>query len=192
MALKPFMPKLRKWSRTLHRDLSFFFSGVIVIYAISGIAMNHKKDFNADYVIRQETRQLSGTFPKTQEDFTKEYVLELLEPLQEENNYTKHYFPDKSRMKVFLKGGSSLVVEMQTGKALYESVKKRPVLSAFNRLHYNPGRWWTIFSDVFAVSLLIITFTGIIMLKGNKGLWGRGGVELVIGILVPIVFIFLI
>ena len=30
----------RKWSRIIHRDLSFFFAGMILIYAISGIVMN--------------------------------------------------------------------------------------------------------------------------------------------------------
>lgn len=170
--------------------LIVFFSGVILVYAISGLVLNHKKDFNSDYIIRQETLQIPGEFPKSRTEFTEEYVLTLLNPLEEQKNYTKHYFPNERQMKVFIKGGSSLVVDMQTGKALYESVKKRPVISALNRLHYNPGRWWTIFSDIFAVSLLIITLTGIVMLKGKKGIWGRGGIELTVGILIPLLFIF--
>lgn len=190
MALKPNMSFIRKWSRYIHRDLSFFFSGVILVYAISGVVLNHKKDFNSDYIIRQHTLQIPGEFPKSQTEFSKEYVLTLLQPLEEQENYTKHYFPNERQMKVFIKGGSSLVVDIQTGKALYESVKKRPVISALNRLHYNPGKWWTIFSDIFAVSLLLITLTGIVMLKGKKGLWGRGGIELAIGILIPLLFIF--
>lgn len=191
MPLKPFLPTLRKWSRNIHRDLSFLFSGVIFVYAISGIALNHKKDFNSDYVITQQELQIPDTFPKQPSDFTKTYVLTLLEPLKEEQNYTKHYFPNGKQMKVFIKGGSSLVVDMESGKALFESVKKRQVLSALNRLHYNPGKWWTIFSDIFAVSLLVITLSGMIMLKGKKGLWGRGGIELLIGIAIPLSFIFL-
>lgn len=182
---------LRKWSRIIHRDLSYFFAGVIFIYAVSGLLLNHKKDFNADYSIRQEKMQIPGHFPKTQSDFTKDYVLTLLEPLDEKQNYTKHYFPDNRQMKVFIKGGSSLVVNMENGQALYESVKKRPVLSALNRLHYNPGLWWTVFSDIFAISLLLITLSGLIMVKGPKGLWGRGGIELIAGILIPLGFIFL-
>lgn len=182
---------LRKWSRIIHRDLSYFFAGVIFIYAVSGLLLNHKKDFNADYSIRQEKMQIPGHFPKTQADFTKDYVLTLLEPLDEKQNYTKHYFPDNRQMKIFIKGGSSLVVNMENGQALYESVKKRPVLSALNRLHYNPGQWWTVFSDIFAISLLLITLSGLIMVKGTKGLWGRGGIELIAGILIPLGFIFL-
>lgn len=190
MNFKTLLPGLRKWSRTIHRDLSYFFSGVILIYAVSGLALNHKKDFNSDYTIRQEVMQIPGTFPKESALFTKEYVLTLLQPLQEEKNYTKHYFPNENQMKVFIKGGSSLVVDTHTGKALFESIKKRPVFSALNRLHYNPGRWWTIFSDIFVLSLLIITLTGLIMVKGKKGIGGRGGIELIAGILIPLAFIF--
>lgn len=94
-------------------------------------------------------------------------------------------------MKVFIKGGSSLTVNTETGEAYYESVKKRPILSSLNRLHYNPNRNWTIFSDIFAVSLIVITLTGLVMLKGRKGFWGRGGIEFAAGILIPLAFILL-
>ena len=76
------------------------------------------------------------------------------------------------------------------GDGIYLSIKKRPVISWFNRLHYNPSRWWTVFSDIFILSLLIITFTGLIMIKGPKGFWGRGGIEFALGLLIPIGFIF--
>ena len=46
-----FMQRVRKWSRSLHRDLSYFFTGVLVVYAVSGFMLNHKKDFNSDYSI---------------------------------------------------------------------------------------------------------------------------------------------
>lgn len=45
------------------------------------------------------------------------------------------------------------------------------------------------FSDVFAGSLVLITLTGLVMVHGGKGLWGRGGIELVAGILFPLLFI---
>ena len=147
--------KFRKWCHILHRDLSFFFAGVILIYAFSGIMLNHKRDFNSDYSITQKEYRIAGNFPKA------------------------------------IKGGSSLTVNTETGEAYYESVKKRPILSSFNRLHYNPNRNWTIFSDIFAVSLIVITLTGLVMLKGRKGFWGRGGIEFAAGILIPLAFILL-
>lgn len=188
---KNFTKQLRKWSRIVHRDLSFFFSGVIIIYAISGFVLNHKKDFNSDYSIKSYSFSVEGNYPLSQEKFSKDKVISILAPYNEASNYTKHYFPDNESMKVFLKGGSSLVVDLSNGKALYEQVKKRPIISQFNWLHYNPNKWWTIFSDIFSFSLIIITLTGLIMTKGKKGLWGRGGIELIIGIIIPLLFIVL-
>ena len=54
-------------------------------------------------------------------------------------------------MKVFLKGGSNLLVNVKTGEAVYESVTRRPLIGAMSRLHYNPGQWWTYFADIFAI-----------------------------------------
>lgn len=183
-----FIKKLRKWSRIFHRDLSFFFSGVIIIYAISGFVLNHKKDFNSDYSITLHTFNLKGNYPLSKTYFTNDRVLSMLEPYNETDNFTKHYFPNDTTLKVFLKGGSSLVVDLTNGDGLYEQLRKRAFISQMNRLHYNPHKWWTIFSDIFAFSLIVITLTGLIMTRGKKGLWGRGGIELIIGIIIPLIF----
>ena len=94
-------------------------------------------------------------------------------------------------MKVFLKGGSTLEVDLQTGAGVYDRLRKRPILGDFVRLHYNPGRWWTYFSDLFAIALIIITLSGLFLARGKKGLRGVGGLELVLGILIPLLFLLL-
>ena len=45
------MKTLRKWSRILHRDIGYFFIGTTLIYAISGIALNHMSDWNPNYSV---------------------------------------------------------------------------------------------------------------------------------------------
>ena len=169
------MSAVRKWSRPVHRDLSFFFSGVLLIYAVSGFMLNHKRDFNSDYSVRRTELVFAQEIPR----------------VGEEGNYLKHYFPEPDRLKVFIRGGSSLTVDLASGHAVYESIRKRPVLSSLNRLHYNPSRWWTVFSDVFLAGLIVIVLSGLVMMRGPKGLRGRGGVELIAGILIPLLFIFL-
>ena len=160
---------VRKWSRIIHRDLSFFFAGMVLIYAISGIVMNHRNTINPNFSITRKEYKIAENLP---------------------DNYTKHYFPQADVMKVFLKGGSNLLVNVKTGEAVYESITRRPLIGAMSRLHYNPGQWWTYFADIFAVGLIIITLSGVIMLKGNKGIIGRGGIELIAGILIPLLFLF--
>lgn len=185
--MKDIMTSVRKWSRTLHRDLSYVFSGVLLVYAMSGFMLNHKNDFNSNYKIEQH-RYTIAELPETVDDA---YARSLLEQWGEADNFTAVYDFDAESFKVFIRGGSSLLVNRNTGEAIYESIKKRPVISAINRLHYDPSRYWTWFSDIFLLSLVVIILTGLVMVKGKHGLWGRGGIELLIGIAIPILFMVL-
>lgn len=180
----------RKWSRYIHRDLSFLFAGMILVYALSGILMNHRKELNPHYSVNRHEYQIS-TDLSDKTKVNESLVLALLDDIDERDNYTKYYFPRENEMKVFLKGGSSLVVDIKSGAAVYEQLIRRPLLSDMVKLHYNPGRWWTHFSDFFAVSLIVITLTGMVMVKGPKGFWGRGGILFLIGVLIPILFVIL-
>ena len=183
--------RLRRWARIIHRDLSYFFAGVVIIYAVAGIVLNHKRDFNSDYSIRRSEVQLPGTFPQSQE-VDSQTAREMLRAVDPDARYAKHYASGEDRIKIFVAGGSILEVELQSGKAVYEKLSRRPIISSMNRLHYNPNRWWTRFSDVFAVSLLLITLTGLVMVPGRNGLKGRGGIELAAGIAIPILFLLLL
>lgn len=185
--MKDIMNSVRRWSRTLHRDLSYVFSGALLVYAVSGFMLNHKSDFNANYSIEQHRYTIEGVPEEVDDD----YARSLLEQWGEADNFTAVYDFDAESFKVFIRGGSSLLVNRNTGAAIYESVKKRPVITAINRLHYNPSHLWTWFSDIFLLSLVTIVFTGLVMVKGKHGLWGRGGIELLIGIAIPILFMVL-
>ena len=182
--------KLRKFSRIIHRDLSFFFSGMLIIYAISGIAMNHINNYNPNYSVERIESVTDIEIP-SKDDITKQFVIDkFLVSIGEQDNYTKHYFPQKNMMKVFLKGGSNLTVDTSTKDVVYEAVKPRYVIGAMAKLHYNPGGWWTIFADVFAVAIVVIILTGLVIVKGRKGITGIGGLELLAGALVPIIYLF--
>ena len=46
--------KWRKWNKAVHRDFGYFFFGMVVIYSLSGIAINHINDWNPNYVVITE------------------------------------------------------------------------------------------------------------------------------------------
>lgn len=162
-----------------------------MIYAVSGITLNHKRDFNPDFSISRITMELQGHFPQNP-GVDKRTLDEYISQINGKERYTRHSEFGQNRLKIFFRGGSSAEIDLQTGRTVYEKVRKRPVLNSLNRLHYNPSRWWTIFSDIFAVSLIIITLSGMIMLKGPKSLIGRGGVEFIAGLSIPILFLLLL
>lgn len=181
--------KARKWLRLIHRDLSYIFAGMLLVYAISGIALNHKNSFNSQYSITRTEYHLPMV---SRDDVSQAVVNQWLAECGVGGQEIQHYFPDDTTLKVFLKANSNLVVDLTTGKATLEQVRKRPVLGSLSKLHYNPGIAWTVFSDVFAIALIIIVFTGLFMLRGKHGFVGIGGIEFLIGVLIPLLFVFLL
>ncbi|MGL5730216.1 MAG: PepSY-associated TM helix domain-containing protein [Bacteroidales bacterium] len=185
-----FEKKFRKICRIIHRDLSYFLTGIILVYAISGLVLNHKDSFNPDYSIDRFEFTVSESFPRSAGNISEAELNKELENIKRSAPVMKFYAPKPNEVKVFIKGGSSMVINLSDRSAVYESIKKRPFFSQINWLHFNP-KGWTIFADLVAIGLILITLTGIFMNKGKNGLWGRGGIEVIIGILIPILFIFL-
>ena len=182
------MKTLRKWSRILHRDFGFFFIGTTLIYALSGIALNHLSDWNPNYSV--EIKEFTTGINLNKQANIKENILLLLDEIDDRKHYKKHYYPQNHLIKIFLNGGSSVIVNTATGQGRAEFLRKRPVFYQVNYLHYNPNRWWTWFSDIFAVVLILLAITGMFIIKGKKGISGRGGWLTLAGIIIPILFLF--
>ena len=68
---------IRKWSRLIHRDLSFFFAGMVLIYAISGIVMNHRDTINPNFSIERKEYKIAEKLPG-KEGMKRENVLHCL------------------------------------------------------------------------------------------------------------------
>ena len=178
--------KWRKWNRIIHRDLGYIFFFTTIIYAVSGIAINHLNDWNPNYIIT--TKEIQAEQNLTRAELTENVVRKLLAENGEEGGYKKHYFPDSSTMKAFIKGGT-LTIDMDSGWGIIEKTRKRPILGPMNYLHYNPVKWWTIFSDIFAGALLILAVSGILIIKGKKGILGRGLWLTALGIIIPVIYL---
>lgn len=181
--------KLYKLNRATHRDLGYFFAAVTVIYALSGIALNHRKDWNPNYSIERTEHQV--TVPADLQTNEKNAVEAILSQIGQEKNYRKYYFPNSGELKVFMNGGGSVSVTLATGKLLFENLKKRPIFYQVNFLHYNPGKMWMWFSDFYCVALILMAISGLFILKGKNGITRRGAWLTAAGIIVPIIFLFI-
>lgn len=178
---------IRKWSRILHRDIGFFFVGASIIYGLSGIALNHIKDWNPNYSVKQIKFNTSQNLSKG--SVNKEKIIELLNSQNINKSFKNYYYPEKNIIKIFLDGGSSVVINTQTGNGKAELISKRLIFYNVNFLHYNPQKWWTVYSDTFAGALIFLALSSLFMIKGKKGVWGRGGIYVILGILIPILFL---
>lgn len=179
-----------KFNNVLHRDVGYFFVGMTIIYAISGIALNHISDWDPNYIIRNEkvTADASGLHSR----MSREEVKVLADELGIDNKVKKHYYPNVNTLKVFLDGGS-LTVDLRSGEGRLEAVSRRPVFYEMNYLHYNHGKFlWTWFSDIFAVGLVLLAITGLFVLKGKNGLKKRGVWFVLAGTLIPLIFLLMV
>ncbi len=178
--------RLRKINNILHRDIGYFFAGTTIIYAISGLAVNHVNDWNPSFIIQREEVEVEAPIDRKEVD--KAWVREVLKPLGEERAYLSHDFPTDKKVKIYLKEGS-IFLNLMNGKGEYETIRRRPLFYQVNFLHLSPKRAWLVFSDFFAVGLIVIVVTGLFVLKGKRGIAGRGAVLVSAGLVVPLIFL---
>jgi hypothetical protein len=177
----------RPWLRAIHRDVGYFSVGLTIIYAASGLAVNHIADWEPNFRETRETHQLSLPLPSDDEAAAARVRQELgIEaPLRE------HYRTDDHSLDVVF-DQRTLHVDTATGRVIEEGLEPRFFLRVANWLHLNRGKKaWTIIADGYAVFLLLLSITGLWMFPGRKGLFGRAGVITVAGALVPALYVLL-
>lgn len=179
--------KWRKLIIATHRDVGYFFAGLTVIYAISGIAVNHIDDWNPNYVIRSERINV-GTLPPGDVRTLSDEVLARL-AIDEAPESVVRMAPDQ--LKIFLRQ-RTITVSLPSGDVVDEHARRRFAFFEINFLHLNHGKgFWTWFADAYAVGLLLLACTGIFIITGKKGLGGRGRWLLIAGTAVPLVYLIL-
>lgn len=179
----------RKWNRLLHRDLGYLCAGLTLVYAASGLALNHVSDWNPNYDIRRENVVLGDLPPG--EPGTDAWGREVLQALGVAADYRGTFRPDPATVDLFVDGGT-VSVDLGTGEATVEVVRARPVLRRVNFLHLNEARrLWTWMADVYAVALFLLALTGLFVVKGRKGITGRGAWLTGMGLAIPLAFLLL-
>ncbi len=204
-------PPHRSWRRPLrtwHRDLGYLCAALTVAYGISGIAVNHRGDW--DYNRASATTRFAlggpaGLLPEVdaarravllrdpesltsdEEDLLARVLGRRLGAVEPPHNT---YWRSRQVLVVHLSPGDADLVayDVRTGVLERTQRTERPVLRQLNFLHLNEaGRWWTYVADAYAAALVFLALSGLVMVRGRRGLWGRGGVLVGIGLLVPTV-----
>ena len=173
-------PKTRKWIRILHRDLGYVMVGLCLVYGISGFLLNRIDKRDPSYKVEQRTM----TFDKglTQDEFKKAWLLESGHPTLNSIGETG------GKYRLLLQGGIG-EYDPSTGVAQYETSKRKPLAYWVNQLHYNRVGGWSLMADIFAVGLIFFALSGLFMVKGKHGIGGRGKWYLIVGLLIPNVYV---
>jgi len=172
--------KLTRLLRIIHRDLGFFVVGFTLVYAISGIILNHLS--NKDPAFRTETKTIQFSANMTETELSDAWFADKNLPVLK-----RVMRMDESRLRLFIEGGTG-VYQVSTGSLYFEKHKKRVLIYWINRLHYNKVKGWSPVADFFAGSLILLAMTGLFIVKGKRGIAGTGKWYLILGILIPILF----
>ena len=181
---------LRRWNNIIHRDLGYLCFGLTIIYVISGIAVNHIQDWNPTYKIEKVKSNIGPVLSKGRL-LTDQEVMKILEKLGTTTEFEKKFQPNPDSLKIYQKG-HIFDVELLTGKVTDEQAIKRPFVFQVNFLHLNhPKKLWTWFADLYAICLGLLALTGLFVLRGKKGITGRGAWLTAAGFALPLFFLWL-
>jgi len=174
----------RAWLRAIHRDMGYLAVGLTVIYALSGLAVNHIADWDPNFQSFEATHELG---PLTGDPDTIATTVRAKLGIKETPREVYSASPDEIAVE-FDKG--SLHVNPLTGHVIQEGKKPRFLLRVANWLHLNRGKKaWRYFADAYAAGLLLLSISGMFMIKGSKGLLGRGAVLVAAGAAIPILYV---
>ena len=173
--------------RALHRDAGYLAVGLTFVYAISGIAINHigQGEWDPNFKTVVEKHQLERPLPEDDAAAATQVLAELGIGEQPRDAY----WETDGTYQIFF-DARTIVVDPDTLIARDAAEKPRFFLRVANWLHYNRGKAaWTYVADGYAVLLLLLATSGLFMLKGRKGLIGRGAILVAIGVAVPILYV---
>jgi hypothetical protein len=171
--------------RAIHRDVGYFSVGLTVIYAVSGLAVNHIADWEPNFTSVTRTHQLPLPLPTEDEQVAvrARALAGIGAPIRE-----VFRAGDDALEVVFDR--RTLHVDTGSGRVVEEGQEPRFFLRVANWLHLNRGKKaWTIIADGYAAFLLLLSVTGLCMFPGRKGLLGRAGLIAVAGALVPALYV---
>ncbi len=176
----------RKWNHLIHRDLGYLCIGLTLIYALSGVAVNHIADWNPNYIIERVEKRIS---PLPSGVIDPGIIPGLLHQLGETGGHENAFQPDPDHLWIYI-DKRMIKLELPTGRVEQQVFKRRPFWYPLNFLHLNhPKKAWTWVADLYAVALFLLACSGILMIFRQSGLQRRGLLLTTAGFLLPLIFL---
>jgi hypothetical protein len=172
--------------RNLHRDLGFFYVGLIIAFSISGLFLNHRQvwhPLNYEYV--SEAVQIHDNLENIIIDETT--IAEISEQLNI-NDKIRRFGVDGEMVWVAYEN-SDLEFNLTTGEGSLKKFMLTPILGQMTKLHIDTSKYWIYYSDIFAISMLIIALIALIFPKGKHSFKKYGWKLALTGLLFPLIFL---
>lgn len=176
-----------KLNRCLHRDIGYFCIGLTLIFAVSGIALNHVDDWNPNYQVTQEKHFIDDLQRKID---TENFEAWLLKQLNIDAQIKARFWQSPKQYKLFTKQNHTLIIDTVESSVILQKISPRFLLKSFNSLHLNEAKSaWTYYSDFYAAMLIYLAISALFMVKGKKGIKSSRGLLVVAGFFIPAAFV---
>jgi hypothetical protein len=176
----------RAWLRALHRDVGYIAVGFTVIYALSGIAMNHIEDWDPNF----RSSEVQFKIAPIPDDLSDDEAVARIAAAAGISGTPSDVFRAGDEVRLEYPNGSKVTAIGDTVTA--QERDSRFFFRVANWLHATRGKAaWKYISDVYAVLLLYLAISGIFMIKGKLGLRWRGAILIAVGLGAPIGYIVL-
>lgn len=207
MEKKPDQKRRAFWLKHLHQwhwiSSALCLIGML-LFAATGIALNHASDIGASPKItkiqiqlpKEILVQLNGKHPSGKAPFPQ-FLADWVEKQLSVHAAGRdaEWSAEEAYLSLPRPGGDAwMSINLESGEVQYESTD-RGWLSYFNDLHKgrHTGLAWSWFIDIFAVACVVFCITGLFLLQLHSGnrptTWPMVGLGLVIPLLLAILYI---
>ena len=171
----------RAWLRAIHRDIGYLAVGFTVIYALSGIAMNHIDDWDPNFHATEITR----TIPPIPDGISDAEAAKRVGEAAGLTGKIDDVYRAGDEVRLTYASGSKVTAIGDT--LTIQARRDRFFFRVADWLHATRGKQaWKYIADAYAVLLLYLAISGIFMIKGKLGLRWRGATLIAIGLTGPI------
>ena len=174
----------RAWLRAIHRDIGYLAVGFTVIYALSGIAMNHIDDWDPNFHATEITR----TIAPIPDGISDTEAAKRIGEVAGLSGKIDDVFRAGDEVRLTYANGSKVTAIGDT--LTIQARRDRLFFRVADWLHATRGKQvWKYIADAYAVLLFYLAISGIFMIKGKLGLRWRGAMLITIGLAGPLGYI---
>lgn len=176
-------------ARNTHRDLAYFFLGLIIAFSFSGIFLNHRQAWHPRrYTV--ETNQFTVT-PVVKDSVNDAYIEQFTKSQNIDDVLRRFQINEENILRISYTT-HDVDIDLTTGEGKIVTYKTTPLLGQMTKLHVDTSKWWIYYSDVFGIAMLVIAFTGMFIEHGKNSFQHRGWKLALAGIIFPLIFLFLL
>ena len=179
----------RAWLRAVHRDVGYLAVGFTLIYALSGIAMNHIDDWDPNFHTSEITKKITPVPDGISDAEAAKRVGEAA-GLGDKAGKIDDVYRAGDEVRLTYASGSKVTAIGDT--VTIQARSNRFFFRVADWLHTTRGKaGWKYIADAYAALLLYLAISGIFMIKGKLGLRWRGAVLVTLGLAGPLGYIVL-